>query len=117
MARISSNLKGFVVYSTKPDGTDRRLGDDSFSAAHANTGPRSIAFFFAPSVSPKRCVQIDPVPVEGQAFTDSRVVCVGPLSEQNRILADAGWAAYQQTLRTTPTPSAPKPTATPGRAT
>jgi len=111
MQRISSNLKKLRVYSVKPDGSDRRPGDDSFSDLTPRSEPRSIAFFFEPDVSTRRCVQIDPVLRAGHEFSDARIVCVRPLSAGDRILADDGWAAYAATQSTEPAGS------TGGRAT
>ncbi|GAA0610580.1 hypothetical protein GCM10009547_10760 [Sporichthya brevicatena] len=115
MARISAGLKEIRLYSVRPNGSDRRIGDDEFTGPTPSSDPRSIAFFFGPDVPLDRCVSIVPVLTDGRKIPDPRIVCVQPLSDQERVFADDAWVKYLDQTRTTG--ATPRPTRTPSRST
>ncbi|HUR75078.1 MAG TPA: protein kinase [Sporichthya sp.] len=120
MERVSDKIKRFEIFSARPDGSDRALGDDQPGGIASRSYPLRQAYFFGPDVSLDRCVQIRVTLESGRLVPDNRTVCPVELTGTDLRDADSGWADYLKYLagkNATPRPT-PKPTArTAGRDT
>lgn len=94
MATTAKTVTNFKVYAAEADGSGR---EDELPGKGLAIDKRVYFFVFGPKVPLSKCVQIEPVVKRGSPTPagDNRNVCVGPLTEDDRKLADEGWRLLQ----------------------